>query len=232
VKFLRNQEQDSKEKNMKTNKLRIITVCLVALTALLGVSNVNADDRNKATKLTFSEPVEVPGVALGAGTYWFQLADFRGNRDIVQIWNEDHTQLIATILAIPDYRKHTTDSPVVKFDERPTGTPEAIQAWFYPGDKLGQEFVYPKARATQIAQQVQKPVLEMPDEQAAAPAPVMQQAPVKAVQPTGEEVEVAEVVAAEEVLPATGSSRPLLGMLGVLAVGAGLTLRFAANHAE
>lgn len=216
---------------MKRNKLQIMTLCLVALIALLGASNVNADDRNKATKLSFSEPIEVPGMALGAGTYWFQLADTRANRNIVQIWNEDHSQLIATILAIPDYRKQTTDAPVVKFDERPTGTPEAIQAWFYPGDNFGQEFVYPKARATQIAQQVQKPVLEMPDEQATAPAPVMQQAPVKAVQPTGEEVEVAEVVEAEEVLPMTGSPLPLLGLLGVLAVGAGLTLRFAGSTA-
>lgn len=216
---------------MKRNKLQIMTLCLVALIALLGASNVNADDRNKATKLSFSEPIEVPGMALGAGTYWFQLADTRANRNIVQIWNEDHSQLIATILAIPDYRKQTTDAPVVKFDERPTGTPEAIQAWFYPGDNFGQEFVYPKARATQIAQQAQKPVLEMPDEQATAPAPVMQQAPVKAVQPTGEEVEVAEVVEAEEVLPMTGSPLPLLGLLGVLAVGAGLTLRFAGSTA-
>jgi hypothetical protein len=216
---------------MKPNKLQIITLCLVALIALLGASNVNADDRNKATKLTFSEPVEVPGVALGAGTYWFQLADTRANRNIVQIWNEDHTKLIATILAVPDYQKHTTDKPVVKFDERPTGTPEAIQAWFYPGSTWGQEFVYPKARATQIAQQVQKPVLEMPDEQAAAPAPVLQQAPVKAVQPTGEEVEVAEVVATEAVLPTTGSPLPLMGVLGVLALGAGLTLRFTGSNA-
>jgi len=215
---------------MKTNKLQIITVCLVVLSAMLVSMKASADDRNKATKLTFSEPVEVPGMALGAGTYWFQLADIRANRNIVQIWNEDRSHLIATILAIPDYRKHATDSPVVKFDERPTGTPEAIQAWFYPGDNFGQEFVYPKARATQIAQQVQKPVLEMPDEQATAAAPVLQQAPVKAVQPTGEEVEVAEIVATEEVLPTTGSPLPLLGLLGVLAVGAGLALRLTASN--
>lgn len=216
---------------MKTNKLQIITVCLVALGTLLASINAGADDRNKATKLTFSGPVEVPGMALGAGTYWFQLADTRANRNIVQIWNEDHTQLIATILAIPDYRKHATDAPVVKFDERPTGTPEAIQAWFYPGDNLGQEFVYPKARATQLAQQVQRPVLEMPDEQVTAAAPVLEQAPVKAVQPTGEEVEVAEVVETAEVLPTTATPLPLLGLLGLLAVGAGLTLRFTANRA-
>jgi hypothetical protein len=210
---------------MKSKKLQVILSCLVVLSAVLLSSSAKADDRDKATKLTFSGPVEVPGMALGAGTYWFQLADTRANRNIVQIWNEDHTQLIATILAIPDYKLHPAGNDFVKFDERPTGTPEAIQAWFYPGDNFGQEFVYPKARATQIAQQVQRPVLEMPDEQVTAAAPVLKQAPVKAVQPTGEEVEVAEVVETAEVLPSTGSPLPLLGLLGLLAVGAGLTLR-------
>jgi hypothetical protein len=50
-------------------------------------------------------------------------------------------------------------------DRFPTGTPEAIKAWFYPGDNFGQEFVYPKAKATQLAQQEQRPVLSLRDEQ-------------------------------------------------------------------
>jgi hypothetical protein len=216
---------------MKSHKLQVIMFCLVALSTAFVSSNAKADTRDKATKLTFNEPVEVPGMALGAGTYWFQLADTRANRNIVQIWNEEHTQLIATLLAVPDYKLHPAGNDFVKFDERPTGTPEAIQAWFYPGDNFGQEFVYPKARATQIAQQAQRPVLEMPDEKVTAAVPVMQQAPVKAVQPTGEEVELAEVDAIAEVLPTTGSPLPLLGLLGVLALGAGLTLRFARSEA-
>jgi hypothetical protein len=216
---------------MKSSKRQIIILCMVVLSALFVTSSASADARNKATKLTFSGPVELPGVALPAGTYWFQLADTNYNRNIVQVWNEDRTQLITTVLAIPNYRMHTNgDSTLVKFDERPTGTPEAIQAWFYPGDNFGQEFVYPKTRATQIAQQVQHPVLEMPDEQVKAEAPVLKQAPVKAVQPTGEEVEVAEVVETEQVLPATGSPLPLLGVLGALSLGAGLMLRRAVTN--
>jgi len=211
---------------MKSKKLQVIVFCLVVLSAVFVTSNAKADARNKATKITFSEPVEIPGMALGSGTYWFQLADNRANRNIVQVWNEDRSQLLATILAIPDYRLHSTGDTVVRFDERPTGTPEAIEAWFYPGDNFGQEFVYPKTRATQLAQQVQHPVLSIPDEQVAAAAPVLKQAPVKAVQPTGEEIEVAEVVeTTEEALPTTASPLPLLGLLGLLSLGAAFTLR-------
>jgi hypothetical protein len=210
---------------MNSKKLPIVTCCLVVLSMAFISSIANADTYNKATKLTFTEPVEVPGVGLPAGTYWFQLADSQSNRNIVQIWNADHSELIATVLAVPHYRMQPAQKTVVKFDERPTGTPEAIQAWFYPGDNFGQEFVYPKARATQIAQEVQRPVLEMPDEQVKAAPPVLQQAPVKAVQPTGQEVEVAEIVTTEEVLPSTGSPLPLFGMLGLAFVGAGLAIR-------
>lgn len=210
---------------MKSNKVQAIMICLVMLSAVLVSTSAKADEWNKATKLTFSEPVEVPGMALEAGTYWFQLADSRANRNIVQIWNADHTRLIKTILAIPDYQMHPTGDTVIKFDERPTGTPEAIQAWFYPGNNFGQEFVYPKARATQLAQEVQRPVLAMRDEQVAAPAPALEQTPITAVKPTGEEIEVAEVVAAEETLPETAGPLPLLGLLGLLSVAAGLVLR-------
>ncbi len=210
---------------MKSNKVQGIMICLLVLSTVLVSSNARADTWNKATKITFSGPVEVPGMALPAGTYWFQLADSDSNRNIVQIWNADRTQLLRTILAIPDYRLHPTGDTVIKFDERPTGTPDAIQAWFYPGTNFGQEFVYPKARATQLAQEVQHPVLAMRDEQVAAPAPALEQTPVTAVKPTGEEIEIAEVVTTEEMLPATASPLPLLGLLGLLSLSAGLVLR-------
>jgi len=210
---------------MKSHKLQIVMFCLVALATLFVSSIANADTWNNATKMTFPEAVEVAGTVLEPGTYWFQLMDSPVIRNIVQIWNADRSQLITTILAIPNYRLRPTGATVVKFSERPTGTPEAIRAWFYPGDNFGQEFVYPKTRATQIAQNVNEPVLAVRDE---APAPVLEQTPVKAVEPSGEEIEIAEVVdtvAAPPALPSTGSPLPLLGLLGLLAAGAGLGLR-------
>ena len=97
--------------------------------------------------MTFSEPFEVPGAdaqILPAGTYVFTLVDSLSDRNIVRITNEDGTHVFTTILAINNLRLKPTDKTVMSFKERGEGQPEAIKAWFYPGDTYGQEFVYPK----------------------------------------------------------------------------------------
>jgi hypothetical protein len=231
----------------------ITSVFCLALTGALFSPDAKADQWNRKTVLTFSGPVEIPGVhlkgwgVLPAGTYVFKIMDSQSDRHIVQIFNEDETQIYATILAIPNYRLKVTDKTVVTFRERPAGEPEALRAWFYPGENYGEEFVYPKARAVALAKETNTPVLftavEIPVEVAepikAADEPVvaqLKQAPVMAIQPTGEEVELAQVVApmpADEpaantepaqTLPATASALPLIGLLGLLAMGGALVL--------
>jgi len=223
---------------VNTSKWFIVTLCLVVLCALTSPSPTMADQSDKATKLTFSEAVEVPGQVLPAGTYWFTLADNASDRNIVQIWNADRTQLVTTILAIPDYRLQPRGRTVIHFEERPSDQPEAIHSWFYPGDNFGQEFVYPKTRATQLAKQTSRPVLSMPNDQASTTAQV-KQVPVKAVTPSGEEIEIAEIVALQPVmpqeattnaLPKTASSLPLWGLLGLLSLLAGFALRLATRE--
>ena len=220
---------------MNTSKWFVVTLCLVALCALAAPSAM-ADEKDKATKLTFSEPVEVPGHVLAAGTYWFTLANSPSDRNIVQIWNADRTRLVATVVAIPDYRLKPKGKTVVHFEERPSGSPEAIHSWFYPGDNFGEEFVYPKTRALQLAKQTSRPVLSIPNEQASNTAQI-EQVPVKAVTPSGDEIEIAEMIASQPVdmpeeaaansLPKTASSVPLLGLLGLLSLAVGLALRLA-----
>jgi hypothetical protein len=202
-----------------------------------------ADEWNKKTDVTFNGPVEIPGIVLPAGKYVFKLADSQSDRNIVQIFNADETHLYATILAVPDYRLQPTGKTVVNFEERAAGAPEAVQAWFYPGDNYGNEFVYPKVKATQLAQVNNKPVPSMPQEMAkniTTPAKTMKEpqvmamkkTPLKAVKPTGEQVEIAEVImpapAAQKParrLPATASELPLLTLIGLLALGVAAGLR-------
>ena len=123
------------------------------------------DDWNRKTVMTFSGPVEIPGVhltgwgILPAGTYVFKILDSHSDRHIVQIFNKDETAIYDTILAIPNYRLKATDTTVITFSERPAGEPEALRAWFYPGRNWGEEFVYPKARAMEIAKATNMPVL-------------------------------------------------------------------------
>src|SRR5580704_18004577 len=124
-----------------------------------------ADDHDKMTTFTFSGPVEIPPVyvtgmrILPAGTYVFKLVESSSDRHIVQIFNADHCKIYATILAIPNYRLKPTNKTVITFNEGIRGNPEPIRAWFYPGANWGEEFVYPKAKAVQLAQVTKEPVL-------------------------------------------------------------------------
>ena len=191
---------------------------------------------DKFTNITFSAPVEIPDVGaqvLPAGSYVFKLVDtVGGNRNVVQILSPDQTHVYATILAIPNYRLRATDKTVMTFGERAAGQPEAIRAWFYPGDNFGQEFVYPKTMAVELAKITNEPVLATPIELASAPVEVLKTAPVVAIEPTGETVALAEVVQPPppapvqeaKLLPQTASSLPLLGLIGLLSMCTGLAL--------
>src|SRR5438067_4525001 len=127
---------------MKKALHRVAFALYIAVLVAEFGSPAKADESNKLTYFTFSQPVEVPGgKVLPAGTYAFKLLDDAGDRNIVQVFNKDLTQLYATILAIPDYRPQPHDKPIVTFAESSQGGPYAIKEWFYPGDQYGQEFV-------------------------------------------------------------------------------------------
>lgn len=250
------------------NSVNIFTSLVVMGTWL--APDAHADEWNKKTVITFSGPVEIPGVHLAgwgvlpAGTYVFKILNSQSDRHIVQIFNKEETAVYATILAIPNYRLKVTDKTVMTFTERPAGQPEALRAWFYPGRNSGEEFVYPKSRAMELAKSSNVPVLytsaELPAEMAepitSADVPVvaeMKRAPIMAIRPTGEEVQLAEVVeapppvveaapapqvaaqvaapapdpapAVADTLPATASWLPLIALFGLLAAGSAAALR-------
>ena len=251
---IRNNKEETEMKLFKA----VTTICFTALMSAVLIPSARGDDWNRKTKITFSAPVEIPGVhltgwgVLPAGTYVFKILDSQSDRHIVQIFNQDETIIYATILAIPNYRLKATDKTVMTFRERPAGEPEALRAWFYPGRNWGDEFVYPKAKAMELAKTANTPVLftaaEIPFEVAepikTADEPVvieLKQAPIMAVQPTGEEVQLAEVVtpppavselAMTPVLPATSSTLPLLFVFGLLALGAAVAVRGVAKRLQ
>src|ERR1043166_4334332 len=203
--------EHEEKKQMSVLRAATSTVFCLALIGTILTPRARADDWNRKTVITFSGPVEFPGVhlvgwgVLPAGTYVFKILDSQSDRHIVQIFNKDETQIYATILAIPNYRLQATDKTVITFRERPAGEPEALRAWFYPGRNWGEEFVYPKAKAIELAKATNTPVLFTPAEvPVEVTAPIksaneplvidLRRAPVKAIQPTGEEVQLAQVV--------------------------------------
>lgn len=249
------------------------TVCGLAVMAALLVPGANADAWNRKSTITFSGPVEIPGVHLAgwgvlpAGTYVFKILDSQSDRHIVQILSRDEKTVYATILAVPNYRLQATDKTVITFRERPSGQPEALRAWFYPGRNWGEEFVYPKAKAIELAKATNVPVLYTPAEiplEVTVPIksvdePVvleMRRAPIMAIKPTGEDVQLAAVVTPppaaeiadttetqaaaapasppsslpEPMLPATASDLPLMGLLGLVMVGGAFAIRTVAKR--
>jgi hypothetical protein len=204
--FSTNVSADSRV-SAKRHLLRSIGATLFGLTMMgAGLTpGLFADQWDKKTVVTFSAPVEIPGKALPAGTYVFKLLDSSSNRNIVQVWDRDEKHLLATMLAIPDYRLKPADKPVIRFEERPSGTPEAIKAWFYPGDQYGQQFVYPHDRAVELAKRTNQNVLSMRNDMAknittqakSASDPSiqeMQKTEVTGVKPSGDDVELHIVI--------------------------------------
>jgi hypothetical protein len=219
-----------------------IGLCLTVL-CVLAAPKANADDWNRKTVITFSGPIEVPGVGaqvLPAGTYVFKVMDSQSDRHIVQILSEDETHVFTTILAIPNYRLKATDKTTITFRERPAGEPEALRAWFYPGREWGEEFVYERPRAIVLAKETNETILSTPAPLETATAETLSTAPVEAVTPAGETVETAQVVepppaevaavvppvavAPAAPLPKTASELPLIGLLGLFSLGGGFVL--------
>ena len=129
----------------RTNSRKLLVAfCGIGLAAGIFSFRAQADPWDKKTILTVDKTIQVTDTVLPAGTYVLKLADSNANRHIVQIFNEDQSRIIDTVLAIPNYRLRPTGKSRFMFWETPPGAAPALRAWFYPGDNFGQEFRYPK----------------------------------------------------------------------------------------
>jgi hypothetical protein len=134
----------------------IILACVVFLPA------ARADDWNQMTKMEFSQPVEIPGVVLPAGTYWFVLVNNQSDRDIVQIFSSDWSKLYATVFTVPTERMQPTDRTEIKFAERPHSQREALLKWYYPGLLTGHEFLYRQKEEKELTRDTKQELVVRP----------------------------------------------------------------------
>jgi len=134
-------------RRIKTGILGIGAAVMLSAT----LAGAQGPDASRTTIVTFSAPVSLPGVTLPAGSYLFKLADSQVNRNIVQVFDKDRSKIFATILAIPAQRNEPADETVITFREAPANAAPAIRYWYYPGERTGQEFAYPKKQAMEIA---------------------------------------------------------------------------------
>lgn len=199
------------------------------------VNHARADEWDKLTTLTINQPIQVEDTYLEPGSYVFKLVDSQSDRHIVQIFNANQSHVIATFLAIPDYRVEPTGHSKFTMWETPSGYVAALRSWYYPGDNFGQEFTYPKhLRQIEVAQVTPPPP---------PPAPAAAPAPAPAPQPQAQVQEEQQTVVAQNtppppppaaqpapeapapVLPQTASPYPLIGLAGLVLIGVGGLLR-------
>ncbi len=129
---------------------------------------------------------------------------------------------------------------MVTFTERPGDNPEALKAWFYPGDNFGQQFVYPRPRALELAAAEKEPVLALPaDTTDLRTATIVAITPEQNEEPVAEAVQTTPPVAADTTpapaaatpavetaeLPKTASTVPLIGLLGLMSLGLALVVK-------
>jgi hypothetical protein len=140
-----------------------------ALLMVSALSPLVADDHDKKTDVTITEPVEAPnGVVLQPGTYMFRLMEITANRHVVQIKSEDGKKTYAIAMVAAAHRTQRTSKVVLTFWETPSGQPPALRKWFWPGDVDGQEFMYPHKRAVEISKFSKETVPETSEEDQAA----------------------------------------------------------------
>jgi hypothetical protein len=136
---------------MKRVTVFATAVALMLMAVFSWTAAAQQPDTRDRTIMTFSNAVELPGMRLEAGTYVFRLADTQ-LRNIIQVLPQDEKEVLGQWLFIPAERQEVTGDTVVTFRETAANTTPAVQFWYYPGEKIGKEFIYPKDQAMRIAQ--------------------------------------------------------------------------------
>ena len=149
--------------------------CALAVLAVLA-THIQAQESNTSerTFMTFSSPVELPGVTLDAGTYEFRLAD-SPSRNVVQVFKKDGRDIVGQWTFVQASRPRTSSETVVMFREAKEGSTPAVQYWYFPNEQIGKEFIYPKDQAARIAARTGEPVLT-DDGRVTPPAPAVAEA--------------------------------------------------------
>jgi hypothetical protein len=141
------------------NRRRMFAMSFALIVVLsISVPVARASEWDQQTKLVFSEAVEVPGRVLPPGSYWFVLANDDFDRDIVQIFSSDRSTLYAMVQTVPAERQQPSDKTTLTLAERPSGRPEALLTWFYPGETTGHEFIYSAREEKELSRDVRQNV--------------------------------------------------------------------------
>lgn len=219
-------------------KKLLTSLALGGFVALVAASApAYAQSERENSTFTVTEPVDVGSYTLQPGTYLIKVVVLESNRNLVQVTNEDQTKIFASVLATPHAITANEAAPTSRYVYYATapGQRKALRTWYARDTTNGQDIVYSKQRAMQIAAVAKAPVIAIPDdvkETEYKSAPLTVVTPEQQVKPYEEPAPAVMLATRPPVrhLPATASHLPLLGALGLLSLGGGLGLRILSTR--
>jgi hypothetical protein len=126
------------------NRKLVGALCGAAVfAAMLVPSAASMSNVHKTTYLTFSQPVSLPGVALGSGSYTFEIANPETTGDVVRVTSRNggrvyfmgFTRAVARPVGIGRDQN-------VSIGESAVGVAPPITTWWLPNESTGRQFVY------------------------------------------------------------------------------------------
>jgi hypothetical protein len=115
--------------------------CAVAVAGLFAASVAQGNVSGK-NYLTFSAPFALPGVALPAGSYIFEVV-VPGSYDVVRVTKRDDVRVHVTAFTRRiDRPSGLAANSQIVFGEVSAGTTPPVRAWFPIGESVGHEFLY------------------------------------------------------------------------------------------
>lgn len=188
------------------SKTLLSSACAAAMLLTLSATPVLAQGgpMDARTEFTFNQPVELPGVTLPPGTYIFRFVDATTGRKVMQVQAKDTSnKTYGMFLTINAERPQPSDDAELRFLETPAGQPAAVKTWWYPGNTIGREFIYPKAQARRLAQATNATVLTTQAENVTNEQ--MQTADLSYVSPSGQETPLTD----DQLVEAAASTPPV-----------------------
>jgi len=186
---------------------RLITSACACAAAFLTMSSMPAAAQgtmDSRTEFTFNQPVELPGVTLPPGTYIFRFVDPTSGRKVMQVQAKDaSSKTYGMFMTISAQRPRASDDAELRFLETPAGQPAAVKTWWYPGNTLGREFIYPKSQARKLAQATNQTVLTTKADTVSTDQ--MNSADLAYVSPSGQETALTD----EQLVDAAANTPPV-----------------------
>jgi hypothetical protein len=136
---------------MNLRKYTMLVMLSLLLVLSVTATIAYADEFDQAMKLTFGQPIAIPGQVLPAGTYWFMLPNHGEIADnVIQVFDSERKSVIATLnVANNEVAKPSGDVIITLADRSPK--PQALLNLTYPGRDIGHTFEVSYSKQEQSA---------------------------------------------------------------------------------